>query len=124
MKLVFSIFNASFFVSSNFLIHFSSLFTTFCSCCRFSDSKYMLVSSAERKQYNFTKRKLHTLVKCYCKNLEIKVVFSSFKITNLMNVKDLVPRSLRSSVIYKFTCAECNSVSVRERSRHLFTHMC
>ena len=27
---------------------------------------------------NFTKRKLHTLAKCYCKNLEIKVVFSSF----------------------------------------------
>ena len=27
-----------------------------------------------------TKRKLHTLVKRYCKNLEIKLVFSSFKI--------------------------------------------
>ena len=73
--------------------------------------------------YNFTKRKLHTLVKRYCENLEIKVVFSSYKIKNLMNVKDLVPQSLRSSVIYKFNCAECNSVFVGETNRQLSTRL-
>ena len=72
---------------------------------------------------NFTKRKLHTLVNYYCKNLEIKVVFSSFKIKNLMNVKDLVPQSLRPNVIYKFNCAECNSVYVGETSQHLSTRV-
>ena len=53
------------------------------------------------------------------------MVFSSFKIKNLMNVIDLVPQSFRSNVTYKsFTCAECNSVSVRETSRHLSTRVC
>ena len=72
---------------------------------------------------NFTKRKIHTLVKRYCKNLEINLVFSSFKIKNLMNVKDSVPKSLRSKVIYKFKCAECNFAYVGETSRHLSTRV-
>ena len=32
-----------------------------------------------------------------------------------------MPRSLRSYVVYKFTCAECNSVYVGETSRHIST---
>ena len=36
-----------------------------------------------------------------------------------MNVKDSIPRSLRSNVIYKFICAKCNSVYFGETSRHL-----
>ena len=72
---------------------------------------------------NFTKRKIHTLVKRYCKNLEINLVFSYFKIKNLMNVKDSVPKSLRSNVIYKFKCVECNSAYVGETSRHLSTRV-
>ena len=71
---------------------------------------------------NFAQRKLRTLTKRYCRNLNIKLVFSSFKIKNLMNVKDTVPRSLRSNVVYKFKCAKCNSAYVGETSRHLFTH--
>ena len=63
-----------------------------------------------------------------CRNLNIKLVFSSFKIKNLLNVKDTVPRSLRSNVVYKFNCAECNSAYVGETSRHLYTrvrdHLC
>ena len=77
---------------------------------------------------NFAQRKVRTLTKRYCRYLNIKLVFSSFKIKNLMNVKDTVPRSLRSSVVYKFNCAECNSAYVGERSRHLSTrvreHLC
>ena len=37
-----------------------------------------------------------TLIKRYCEDLEIKVAFSSFNIKDLMNVKDSVPRTLRS----------------------------
>ena len=40
-----------------------------------------------------------------------------------MNVKDSIPRSLRSNVIYKFLCAGCNSVYVGETSRHLSTRV-
>ena len=71
----------------------------------------------------FTKRKLHTLVKRYFENLEIKLVFSSFKTKSLMNVKDSIPRSLRSNVICKFICAGCNSVYVGETIRHFATRV-
>ena len=38
-------------------------------------------------------------------------------------MKDFVPRSLRSCVVYTFTCAECTSVYVGETSRHISTHV-
>ena len=40
-----------------------------------------------------------------------------------MKVKDAVPRSLRSCVVYKFTCAGCNSVYVGETCRHISTRV-
>ena len=54
---------------------------------------------------NFAQRKVRALIKRYCNNLTIKLAFSSFKIKNLMKVKDSVPRSSHSCVVYKFTCA-------------------
>ena len=41
-----------------------------------------------------------------------------------MNVKDTVPRSLHSNVVYKFNCAECSSGYVGETSRHPSTRVC
>ena len=72
---------------------------------------------------NFTQHKVRMLAKKYCKNLNIKLAFSSFKIKNLITVKDCVPRSLRSCVVYKFICAGCNSVYIGETSRHLSTRV-
>ena len=51
---------------------------------------------------NFAHCKMRTIAKRYCKNFNIKLVFSSFKSTNLMNVKDSVPRLFRSNVVYTF----------------------
>ena len=77
---------------------------------------------------NFAQRKVRTLIKKYCSNLTIKLAFGSFKVKNLIKVKDSVPRSLRSRVVYKFTCAGCNSVYVGETCRHISTrvreHLC
>ena len=72
---------------------------------------------------NFSQRKVRMLVKRYCKDLQIKLSFTSFKIKNLITAKDRVPRSLRSNIVYKFTCAVCNSVYVGETSRHLSTRV-
>ena len=36
-----------------------------------------------------------------------------------ITAKDCVPRSLHLNIVYKVTCAECNSVYVSETSRHL-----
>ena len=75
--------------------------------------------------------------KCYGNDLDIKLVFSSFKISNLFGVKD--PDGLHSCVVYKFVCADCNacyvckmcwhfSTCVREhlvsdRASHIFKHL-
>ena len=40
-----------------------------------------------------------------------------------MNIKDTVPRLLRSNVVYKFVCAEYNSAYARETSRYLSTRV-
>ena len=63
------------------------------------------------------------LVNKYCNSIKIKLAFSSFKVKNLISVKDYVPRSLRSYVVYKFKCAGCNSVYIGETSRHLSTRV-
>ena len=75
------------------------------------------------KLSNFTKSKVRMLAKKYCNNLNIKLAFSSFKIKNLLAVKDRVNKSLRSCIAYKFTCAGCNSVYIGETTRHLSTRV-
>ena len=63
---------------------------------------------------NFAQHRVCTLFKRYCSNLIVKLVFFSFKIKNLIKVKDSVPRLLHSCVVYKFTRAGCNSIYVGE----------
>ena len=75
------------------------------------------------KLSNFTQGKVRMLVNKYCNSIKIKLVFSSFKVKNLISVKDYVPRTLRSYVVYKFKCAGCNSVYIGETSRHLSTRV-
>ena len=41
----------------------------------------------------------------------------------MFSVKDPVPVELRSNVVYKFTCASCNSCYVGETSRQLSTRI-
>ena len=60
----------------------------------------------------------------YCKNLNIKLAYSSFTIKNLLTVKDSVHRSLGSCVVYKFSCAGCNSFYLGETTHHLSTRVC
>ena len=62
-------------------------------------------------------------MKRYCNDLDIKLVFSSFKIGNLFGVKDPVPDGLRSRVVYKFVCAGCNACYVGETCRHFSTRV-
>ena len=64
--------------------------------------------------------KLRKLLKRYCKaDLDVKLVFSTFKLRNMFSVKDLVPQSLRSRVVYKFLCAGCNASYIGETTRHI-----
>ena len=56
-----------------------------------------------------TQKKIRHFIKRYCNDLDIKLVFSSFKIGNLLGVRDPVADGLRSRVVYKFVCAGCNA---------------
>ena len=70
-----------------------------------------------------TQKKIRHFIKRYCNDLDIKLVFSSFKIGNLLGVKDPIPGGLRSRVVYKFVCAGCNACYVGETTRHFFTRV-
>ena len=77
---------------------------------------YLYISS-------FAQRKVRSLLKAYCSNLDIRLVFSSYKLSNMFSNKDPIPKSLRSRVVYKFCCAGCNSVYVGETCRHFSTRV-
>ena len=68
-----------------------------------------------------TQKKIRHFIKRYCKDLDIKLVFSSFKIGNLLGVKDPVPDGLRSRVVFKFVCAGCHACYFGETCRHFST---
>ena len=55
------------------------------------------------------RRKLRKLVTYFCKDLDIELIFTSFKIRNMFIAKGPIPSDLRSRVVYKFTCAVCNA---------------
>ena len=57
------------------------------------------------------------------KNLNIKLVFTSFKIKNMFSFKDRTPDALKSMVVYQFICAGCNSCYIGETSRHFSTRI-
>ena len=54
-----------------------------------------------------TQRRIKKLVSTFCSDLDIKLVFTPFKIKSWFGVKDPIPAGLRSRVIYKFSCTGC-----------------
>ena len=64
------------------------------------------------------KRKINRFCKVYCKSLSSKIVLTPFKVANIFNVKDPIPESLKSFVVYKFVCPGCNAFYIGETTRH------
>ena len=58
---------------------------------------------------SITQKTIRHLLKRYYNDLDIKLVFSSFKIGNMFGVKNLIPSGLHLCVMYKFLCAYCYS---------------
>ena len=64
------------------------------------------------------------LWKEFCKeNLNIKLVFNSFKIKNYFLHKELIPNYMKSFLVYKPTCASCSSSYIGEICRHFKTRI-
>ena len=70
-----------------------------------------------------TRNKLKHLRNVFSKDVDIKIVFSSFKINNFFSFKDPIPDALKSLVVYQFTCAGCNSRYIGETSHHFATRV-
>ena len=65
------------------------------------------------------KRKINRFCKLYCKSLSIKIILTPFTVADMFNVKDPIPKSLKSFVVYKFVCPGCNTCYIGETTRHL-----
>ena len=69
-----------------------------------------------------TQKKVRHLIKRYCNDLDIKLVFSSFNIGKLFSVEDPIPGGIRSRFDYKFACAGCNACYAKQPG--IFQHVC
>ena len=67
------------------------------------------------------KSKINRFCKFYCKNLNIKVPLTPFKVADIFNVKDPVPKSEKAFVVHKFVSPGCNACNSGETTRHLST---
>ena len=66
----------------------------------------------------YAQKKIKYLCENFCKETSVKIVFSSTKISSFFSTKDQLPSALRSLVVYKFCCANCNVSYVGETYRH------
>ena len=53
----------------------------------------------------------------YCKDLDIRLAFTSYNWSNMFSVKD------RSQVVYKFTCVGFHACYIAETARHFETRV-
>ena len=67
----------------------------------------------------FTQQKVNHLCQKFCKNTNFRVVFSSTKISSFLSIKDKIPDALKSFVVYRFSCSNCQVSYVGETCRHL-----
>ena len=66
----------------------------------------------------FVQHKIKQVSSKFCKDVNIKIVFTTQKVSSFFSTKDKIPVSLRSHVVYKFTCACRNASYVGETARH------
>ena len=89
----------------------SGLQSLVCSKCRDHCCQHMETVA------DTTQKRIRRTIQCFCDNsFNIKLVFSSFKIGSLFSVKDLIPKELKSCVVYRFSCAGCGACYVGETS--------
>ena len=55
--------------------------------------------------------------------LNVKIIFSPFKLSAMFSPKDFIPDSLKSRVVYQFTCASCGARYIGDKNSHIFKHL-
>ena len=66
-------------------------------------------------------KKISSIINKCCKDLNVKVIFSPFKLSTMLSPKDFIPESLKSHVVYQFTCARGGACYIGETNRHFHT---
>jgi len=66
------------------------------------------------------KRKLHSIFAKLIPPCNLKIIFKSTnRLSSFFKFKDILPRELRSHLIYKFSCGSCNATYYGKTERHL-----
>ena len=66
------------------------------------------------------KRKLQTSIRNSLPQCNIKIILKSTKrLSALFRFKDVIPKELRSHLVYKFSCSSCNATYYGKTERHL-----
>ena len=53
----------------------------------------------------------------------IKILLTPFKVPDMVNLKDPIPKFLKSFAVYKFFCSGCNACYIGETTSHLSTRI-
>ena len=61
--------------------------------------------------------------KYYYKSLHIKIVLTPSKVADRFNVKNPIPKSLKSFAVFKFVCPGSNACYIVETTGHLSTRI-
>jgi hypothetical protein len=70
------------------------------------------------------KKQIRTLVQKFYPQLDLRIIFTnSFSMQSLFKVKDRMPTLMRSNVVYKYTCSQCQATYCGETTRHLQTRI-
>ena len=52
----------------------------------------------------------------------LKIIFrTTFRVTNLFKIKDIIPKRLHSNVVYRVDCTNCDSKYIGKTKRHFET---
>ena len=70
-----------------------------------------------------TKKNLKHICERFCKDIDISIAFSPFKLSSFFSCKDTLSTSLQSYVVSQFTCAGCKACYIGETKRHLNTRI-
>ena len=72
----------------------------------------------------YTHSKIKGIIEKLCKDeVSVNLVFVPYKIGSMASAKDKIPSFVKSMVVYKFVCANCNACYEGETIRHLPTRI-
>ena len=67
--------------------------------------------------------KIGSLVKKYCTEIDVKLIFESCKVGSLFSVKDKTSKIHQSNGVYQYTCDSCYATYIGETRHHFSTRV-